>query len=288
MIRFEGQVAVVTGAGNGIGRAYAETLAARGAKVIVNNRKHADRPSSADEVVAAIRANSGEATANYDSVDAVGAGERIIQQTMDTYGRIDILMCNAGIARRGMLHKQTEQDMRDTININVTGSLEPMRAAMIHMRAQKYGRVLLTTSGAGLSGNIGFSAYAASKAAMHGLAASATLEADRAGILINVISPGALTNMTRWMLDLEGVDAAEREKNSPIQPVAEVGVYMVSKEFEGRAEIWHISGGSVRVSRVMDSEGITIDSDEITAERVAELKDKIRDMTGAHMVEVTP
>src|SRR5271156_3599380 len=99
MIRFDGQVAIVTGAGKGIGRAYAETLAARGARVIVNNRKHAgEEGSSADEVVAAIRAAGGEASASYDAVDAVGAGERMVAQALETYGDLHILMCNAGIA----------------------------------------------------------------------------------------------------------------------------------------------------------------------------------------------
>jgi NAD(P)-dependent dehydrogenase (short-subunit alcohol dehydrogenase family) len=289
MIRFDGQVAVITGAGKGIGRAYAETLAARGASVIVNNRKHAgEETASADEVVAAIRAKGGEATANYDAVDAPGAGERIVKQALDAYGDLHILMCNAGVARRGVLHKQTEQDMRDTVEINVIGSLEPVRAAMPHMRKQKYGRILLTTSGAGISGNIGFAAYGASKGAMLGLAASATLEADRAGIRINVISPGALTNMTRWMLEVEGLDAAGRAASMPIQPVAEVAAYMVSREFEGRAEIWSVSGGSVHVTRMLRSRGVEIDPVELTADRVADLKDQIRDMTDAKMLQVMP
>ncbi len=289
MIRFEGQVAIITGAGKGIGRAYAETLAARGAKVIVNNRRHAgEERSSADEVVAAIRAKGGEATANYDSVDAPGAGERMVWQALDTYGDLHILMCNAGISRRGVLHKQTEQDMRDLVNVNVIGSLEPMRAAMPHMRKQKYGRVLLTTSGAGLNGNIGFAAYGATKAAMHGLAASATLEADRAGILINVISPGALTNMTRWMFELEGFDATGLAADMPVQPVAEVAAYMVSREFEGRAEIWSVAGGKVHVTRLLASRGISINASELTAERAAEMKNQILDMTDAHILEIKP
>jgi NAD(P)-dependent dehydrogenase (short-subunit alcohol dehydrogenase family) len=234
MIRFDGQVAIVTGAGKGIGRAYAETLAARGAKVIVNNRRHAgDSQSSADEVVAAIRAQGGEASANYDAVDADGAGERMVAQALETYGDLHILMCNAGVGPRGVLHKQTEQEMRSTVNINVFGSLEPVRAAMPHMRKQKYGRILLTTSGAGMGGNIGFAAYGATKAAMHGLAASATLE-------------------------------------------------------DGRAEIWTVYGGTVNITRLIRSAGISIDPAELTTERVAELKDKIRDMTDAKLITVQP
>jgi NAD(P)-dependent dehydrogenase (short-subunit alcohol dehydrogenase family) len=289
MIRFDGQVAIVTGAGKGIGRAYAETLAARGAKVIVNNRRHAgDSQSSADEVVAAIRAQGGEASANYDAVDADGAGERMVAQALETYGDLHILMCNAGVGPRGVLHKQTEQEMRSTVNINVFGSLEPVRAAMPHMRKQKYGRILLTTSGAGMGGNIGFAAYGATKAAMHGLAASATLEADRAGILINVISPGALTNMTRWQLDLEGVDAAGLASAMPVRSVAEVAAFMVSRDFDGRAEIWTVYGGTVNITRLIRSAGISIDPAELTTERVAELKDKIRDMTDAKLITVQP
>lgn len=289
MIRFDGQVAIVTGAGKGIGRAYAETLAARGAKVIVNNRKHAgEDSSSADEVVAGIRERGGEATAVYDAVDAEGAGESLISQALDIYGDLHILMCNAAISNRGVLHKQTEQDMRDIVNINVMGSLDPVRAAMPHMRKQKYGRILLTTSGAGLSGNIGFAAYGATKAAMHGLAASATHEADRAGILINVISPSALTNMTKWMLEIEGLDLSDRAASMPVQSVAELAAYMVSKDFDGRAEIWSVSGGSVHVTRMIESKGIDIDAKELTAERIAELKDEILDMSDARLIEVKP
>jgi len=290
MIRFDGQVAIITGAGNGIGRAYAETLAARGAKVIVNNRKRAGQStSSADEVVAAIRAAGGEATANYESVEARGAGERMVQHALDTYGDLHILMCNAGVGPRGVLHKQTEQEMRDTVDINVTGTLELVRAAMPHLRSRKYGRILLTTSGAGLSGSIGFAAYGTSKAAMIGLAAAGTMEADRAGILINVIAPGALTNMTRWQLELEGgPDASTLASAMPVQPVAEVAAYMVSREFTGRAEIWTAAGGRVHVTRLLRSEGINLDPAEITTEKVAELAGQIRDLTHAKVIEVTP
>jgi NAD(P)-dependent dehydrogenase (short-subunit alcohol dehydrogenase family) len=286
MIRFDGEVAIVTGAGKGIGRAYAETLAARGAKVIVNNRRHAGEESAAaDRVVEAIRAAGGEACANYDAVDAIGAGERMVAQALDTYGDLHILMCNAGISHRGVLHKQTEQQMRETIEINVIGSLEPVRAAMPHMRKQGYGRILLTTSGAGLSGSIGYAAYGASKAAMLGLAASATLEAERAGVRINVISPAALTDMTRWMLDMEGLDPSAGAASMPIQPVAEVAAYMVSREFDGRAEVWNVAGGSVNVTRLLASQGIKLDAAELTAERVAELKEQIRDMADGRLVE---
>ena len=289
MIRFDGQVALITGAGKGIGRAYAETLAARGAKVVVNNRKHAGETiGSADEVVAAIRAAGGEAVANYDSIEADGSGQRMVDQALAAFGDLHILMCNAAVGPRAVLHKQTEKDMRDTIDINVFGSVEPVRAAMVHMRAQKYGRILLTTSGAGISGNIGFAVYGATKAAMHGLAASATLEADRAGILINVISPGALTNMTKWMLELPGFDATGRAAEMPVQPVAEVAAYMVSRDFDGRAEIWGVVGGKVHVTRLIASQGIDIDPATLTAEKAAELKAQIRDLKDARLIEVTP
>jgi len=288
MIRFDGQVAIVTGAGKGIGRAYAETLAARGAKVVVNNRKHVgETSSSADEVAAAIRAAGGEATANYDAVDQDGAGERMVAQALRDFGGLHILMCNAGVGPRGMLHKQDEALVRSTVDVNVFGSIEPVRAAMPHLRAQKYGRILLTTSGAGLGGSIGFAVYGATKAAMHGLAASATLEAERAGILINVISPGAFTNMTRWTVEALGMDPDERAAEMPVQPVAEVGAYMVSNDFDGRAEIWTVYSGHVDVTRLIRSPGIEIPSSELTAEAAAALKDKIRDMSDAKLVELS-
>jgi NAD(P)-dependent dehydrogenase (short-subunit alcohol dehydrogenase family) len=286
MIRFDGQVAIVTGAGKGIGRAYAETLAARGAKVVVNNRRHAgEAGSSADEVVAAIRAKGGQAVPNYDAVDAPGAGERLVATALEAFGDLHILMCNAAIGARGMLHKQTEADMRAFVEINLLGSLEPARAAIAHMRERKYGRILLTSSSAAMAGALGFAAYGATKAAMHGLAASATLEADRNGVLINIIQPSAFTDMIRWTLPVLGVDEATRAAQLPVQPVAEAAAYMVSREFEGRAEVWSVAGGHVHVVRLVRSPGIDIPADELTAERIAGLAAQVRDMADGRLIE---
>ena len=287
MIRFDGQTAIVTGAGKGIGRAYAQTLAARGAKVVVNNRRHpGETRSSADEVVEAIRAAGGQAVANYAAVDEDGAGEAMVAQALAEFGGLHILMCNAGVGPRGMLHKQDEALVRSTVDINVFGSLEPVRAAMPHLRAQGYGRALLTTSSAGIGGSLGFAVYGATKAAMHGFAASASLEADRFGVLINVISPSAFTNMTRWVAEVRGIDPAEREAETPVGPVAQVAAYMVSEAFDGRAEIWSVAGGHVDVVRLIRSRGVDVPPGELTAEKAAELRDQIRDLSQAKVEEL--
>src|SRR5690606_6797607 len=236
--------------------------------VVVNNRRHAgETRSSADEVVEAIRGAGGQAVANHDAVDQDGAGEAMVAQALGEFGGLHILMCNAGVGPRGMLHKQDEALVRSTVDINVFGSLEPVRAAMAHLRAQKYGRVLLTTSSAGLGGSIGFAVYGATKAAMHGFAASATLEAERSGVLINVISPSAHTNMTAWVVEARGTTAAQREAEVPVGPVAQVAAYMVSEAFDGRAEIWSVAGGHVDVVRMIRSEGIDVPAGELTAEK---------------------
>ena len=136
MIRFDERVAIVTGAGKGLGRAYAMHLAARGARVLVNNRRRsAAEPSSADEVVQAIRQAGGQAIANYDSVEDPSAGERIVQQALDAWGRIDVLVNNAGVDQRSTFHKVSVEQFRQIFDINFYGSLYVTHAAYARMRA---------------------------------------------------------------------------------------------------------------------------------------------------------
>jgi NAD(P)-dependent dehydrogenase (short-subunit alcohol dehydrogenase family) len=197
MIRFDDRVAIVTGAGKGLGRAYALLLAARGARVVVNNRRRSqDEPSSADEVVQAIRQAGGQAIANYESVEDPAAGERIVQQALDAWGRIDVLVNNAGVDQRSTFHKVTVEQFRQIFDINFYGSLYVTHAAYARMRAAGYGRIVVSTSVAGLYGLHGLTAYSASKAALIGFMRTLAAEGKSHNVLTNAIAPYAATPMT--------------------------------------------------------------------------------------------
>jgi NAD(P)-dependent dehydrogenase (short-subunit alcohol dehydrogenase family) len=197
MIRFDERVAIVTGAGKGLGRAYSIYLAARGARVVVNNRRRsASEPSSADEVVQAIRQAGGQAVANYDSVEDPASGERIVQQAFDTWGRLDVLVNNAGVDQRSTFHKVSVEQFRQIFDINFYGSLYVTHAAYSRMRAAGYGRIVVSTSVAGLYGLHGLTAYSASKAALIGFMRTLAMEGKSHNVLTNAIAPYAATPMT--------------------------------------------------------------------------------------------
>jgi NAD(P)-dependent dehydrogenase (short-subunit alcohol dehydrogenase family) len=197
MIRFDERVAIVTGAGKGLGRAYSIYLAARGARVLVNNRRRSNsEPSSADEVVQAIRQSGGQAVASYDSVEDPAAGERIVQQALDTWGRVDILINNAGVDQRSTFHKVSVDQFRQIFDINFYGSLYVTHAAYARMRAAGYGRIVVSTSVAGLYGLHGLTAYSASKAALIGFMRTLAMEGKSHNVLTNAIAPYAATPMT--------------------------------------------------------------------------------------------
>ncbi len=197
MIRFDDKVAIVTGAGKGLGRAYAMLLAARGARVVVNNRRRSQgEPSSADEVVQAIRQAGGQAIANYESVEDPAAGERMVQQALDAWGRIDVLINNAGVDQRSTFHKVSVEQFRQIFDINFYGSLYVTHAAYARMRAAGYGRIVVSTSVAGLYGLHGLTAYSASKAALIGFMRTLAAEGKSHNVLTNAIAPYAATPMT--------------------------------------------------------------------------------------------
>src|SRR5678815_3544740 len=184
MIRFDERVAIVTGAGKGLGRSYAIYLAARGARVVVNNRRRSNsEPSSADEVVQAIRQAGGQAIANYDSVEDPAAGARIVQQAVDAWGRVDILINNAGVDQRSTFHKVSVEQFRQIFDINFYGSLYVTHAAYARMRAVGYGRIVVSTSVAGLYGLHGLTAYSASKAALIGFMRTLAMEGKSHNVL---------------------------------------------------------------------------------------------------------
>ncbi len=197
----DGRIAVVTGAGRGIGRSIALLFAREGAKVVVNDAGvnvdgtgHDNGP--ADQVVEEIRAAGGEAVASYDSVATMEGGENIIRKAVDTWGRIDILVNNAGILRDRMIFNMTEEEWDAVIAVHLKGHFACTKPASVLMRQQRYGRIINFTSGAGLRGSSGQANYAAAKAGIAGFTRAVARDLGRYGVTCNAVAPAALTRMT--------------------------------------------------------------------------------------------
>lgn len=251
MIRFDNRVVIVTGAGKGLGRAYAEYLAARGARLIVNNRRRDPNvSSSADEVVAAIRKAGGEAIASYDSVEDPRSGERMVQLALDTWGRLDVLVNNAGVDQHSTFHKLSIAEFREIFDINFLGSLYATHAAYARMRQAGYGRIVVSTSSAGLHGLHGLSAYAAAKAALIGFARTLASEGQSRNVLSNAISPFAATQMTAGHGDPELI------ATMPPHLVAPMVAYMASEQTRLNGQVIVAGKGGFRRAVMVEGRGM--------------------------------
>jgi NAD(P)-dependent dehydrogenase (short-subunit alcohol dehydrogenase family) len=198
------QVAIVTGGGKGLGRAYALHLAARGARVLVNNRRHpgeADEHTSSAQTVRAIREAGGTAAPDWSDVSDPASGVAMVEAARTCFGRLDIVVANAGVDKGALFHKQPLDEFRRIFDTGFFGNLQLVHAAWPHFIAQNAGRVILTASSAGLYGNRGQGAYSAAKAAVIGLARALAQEGARHNVLVNVIAPYALTQMTSPYMD---------------------------------------------------------------------------------------
>ena len=278
-IRFDSRVALITGAGKGLGRAYALLLAERGARVVVNNRKRepAGEPGSADQVVAEIESAGGTAAANYDSVEATGAGQRMVEQALDTYGRLDILINNAGVDQHVPLHRMDDADIERIFSINFFGTLNATRAALPTMREAGYGRILFSTSSAGLYGLHGLAIYAASKGAIVALMRSVAQEGAGRGITANAVAPYALTQMTAGHLD-----GLPPDRLDPAL-VAPVAAWLVDESCGVTGETFIVGYGQLRRAEMVENDGIAFGEGEaITPEAVADRAEAIRDMSRTH------
>ncbi|HEX6386211.1 MAG TPA: SDR family oxidoreductase, partial [Anaerolineae bacterium] len=217
-LRFDGRVAIVTGAGGGLGRAYALLLASRGASVVVNDLgggMHGEGSDTrlADKAVAEIRAAGGTAVANYDSVED---GDGIVQAALDHFGRIDVVINNAGILRDVSFHKMTEEDWQKLYRVHLYGSFKVTHAAWPYLRQQRYGRVIVTTSAAGLYGNFGQANYSAAKLGLYGLANTLAIEGQKRNVHVNTIAPIAGSRLTETVLPPDLVEALKPEYVAPL------------------------------------------------------------------------
>ncbi|MGH2899323.1 MAG: SDR family oxidoreductase, partial [Solirubrobacteraceae bacterium] len=217
-LRFDGRVAIVTGAGGGLGRAHALLLASRGAKVVVNDlggshTGEGKSSSMADKVVAEIKEKGGEAVANYDSVED---GDKIVKTAIDAFGKIDIVINNAGILRDVSFPKMTQSDWDLVYRVHVLGAFRVTHAAWPHLRDQGYGRVIFTASAAGIYGNFGQANYSMAKLGLHGLAQTLALEGAKKNVRVNTIAPIAGSRMTETVMPPALVDALKPELVSPL------------------------------------------------------------------------
>lgn len=276
-LRFDDRVAVVTGAGNGLGRCHALLLASRGAKVVVNdlggNTSGEGRDqSAADQVVREITTNGGTAVANYDSVEN---GGRIIEQALDSFGRVDIVINNAGILRDRAFHKMSDDDWDLVYRVHVLGSYRVTRAAWPHLRDQQYGRVLFTSSGAGLFGNFGQANYAMAKLGLHGLSLALSVEGKSKGILVNSIVPMAGSRLTATAMPPALLEALKPQVVSPLV------AYLCHESNTVTGNIYEVGAGWMGRVRWQRSAGVHLDPVSHTPEEVAENWQMINDFSAA-------
>jgi 3-hydroxyacyl-CoA dehydrogenase/3a,7a,12a-trihydroxy-5b-cholest-24-enoyl-CoA hydratase len=238
-LRFDDKVVIVTGSGAGLGRSHALAFAGRGAKVVVNDlggSMHGGGKSSAaaDAVVAEIKEAGGEAIANYDSVED---GDKIVQTALDTWGRVDVVVNNAGILRDVSFHKMTQQDWDLIYRVHVLGSFKVSHAAWPHMRDQGYGRIIMTASAAGIYGNFGQANYSMAKLGLLGLSNTLAIEGGRKGVHVNTIAPIAGSRLTKTVLPEEVVKALAPEYVSPLV------LWLCHEECEENGGLFEVGGG---------------------------------------------
>ncbi len=276
VIDFTDKVAVVTGAGRGIGRAYALELARRGARVVVNDigvtvAGEGFSKDPADEVVTEIKRAGGTAVANYDDIGSPEAG-RVVDQALESFGTIDILINNAGRLEHHPFEDVPDDSLTATVAVHLLGTFRATQAAYAHMRQKGYGRIVMTSSQVGFFGKAGSTSYGAAKMGVLGLLATLSLEAPQYGVQVNAIAPFAGTRMSA---------KAFREKIfaliSPEQ-VAAATIYLCSDLCNQSDHIVCAGGGHYSAAYTVETQGIDIGAGEsITAETIAERFDEITD-----------
>ncbi len=278
MLRYDNKVAIVSGAGGGLGRSHALLLASRGAKVVVNDLGtglHGDgsNESAAEQVVKEIQAAGGDAVANHDSVVD---GEKIVQQALDHYGRVDIIINNAGFLRDVAFHKMSIADWSDMYHVHLEGAFKLIHAAWPHMRNQQYGRIINTSSAAGIYGNFGQANYSSFKLGLHGLTQSLAIEGKAKNVHVNSIAPAADSRLTRTVMTEEQLRKMSPELVSPL-----VG-YLCHESCEESGSIFEVGGAWIGKLRWERTLGAELPHDPYhSPEDVQELWGQITDFSGA-------
>ncbi len=253
------RVIIVTGAGGGLGREYALTLAREGASVVVNDLGGArdgtgGGSAMADHVVTEIRDAGGRAVANYDSVAEPEAAENIIKTALDEFGKVDGVVSNAGILRDGTFHKMSFENWDAVLKVHLYGGYNVVRAAWPHFRGQSFGRVVVATSTSGLFGNFGQSNYGAAKLGLVGLINTLAQEGAKYNIKANALAPIAATRMTEDILPPEVL------QNLTPDFVAPVVAYLCTEEVPDTGSIFIVGGGKVQRAALFQNEGVTFKS----------------------------
>jgi NAD(P)-dependent dehydrogenase (short-subunit alcohol dehydrogenase family) len=246
---------VVSGGGKGLGRSFCLALARQGARVVVNN--HNPAADAAGRVVAEITAAGGEAVADYGDAADPGGGEVMVTAALERWGRLDICVANAAIGVGGMFHKQSAEEFSAVLEVNLLGSARLARAAMAVMRPAGFGRIILVASTGGLHGDVGLSAYAASKGAMLALGRTLAAEGEARGVLTNVLLPYALTQMTDAHVAGDGMPPAARQRMDP-DLVAPVLTALASPDGRINGEYVVTGGGRLRRASVVEWDTVFI------------------------------
>lgn len=278
-INFEGRVAIVTGAANGLGKSHALSLAKLGAKVVVNDFGGArdgtgGSSEAAEKVVAEIKAAGGEAIANGADVSSEEQVGAMVQQTLDQWGRVDILVNNAGILRDKSFVKMEMSDWDKVVAVHLTGSAICTRAVWPVMREQKYGRVIMTTSTSGLYGNFGQANYGAAKMGVAGLMNTLCLEGEKYDIKVNCVAPTAATRMTEDLMPKEVLALLEPEAITP-------AVLFLASDQAPNHRIVLAGAGCYAMVRLMESDGIYLNEEERTPDAIAAQFEQLGDMSDA-------
>ena len=268
-IRFDGQVAIVTGAGRGLGREHALALARGGARVLVNDLDAA----AVEQVCEEIGRVGGEAIGSSANVQHVGEVEAMIAAALLRWGRVDILVNNAGILRDRTFAKLDLADFRLVLDVHVMGSVNCTKAVWAHMKERRYGRVVFTTSSSGLYGNFGQSAYSAAKMALVGLMQTLALEGGRYGIRVNCLAPSAATDMTRDLWSSEDLEALDPRRVSP-------ALVALASEAAPNKCVVLAGAGSVKLAHVTMTRGVYLPDEELTAEELLARWTRVGDRAG--------
>ena len=282
-IRFDGRVAIVTGAGNGLGRAHALGLAKLGAKVVVNDFGGArdgtgGSLTAAETVVEEIRASGGTAMADGADVSNFDQVTAMVEKATKEWGSVDVLCANAGILRDKSFGKMEVADFMKVLDVHLVGTFYCCKAVWDGMRARNYGRIVLTTSSSGLYGNFGQANYGAAKTGMVGLMNVLAEEGRKTDIRVNIVSPTAATRMTEELLPAE---ALKLMKPEAITPAVE---YMLSENAPTKT-IMGAGAGSFAVIKILESEGKNFAEDQWTADTVAANFAEISDMSNARVLD---